>query len=186
MPGKTELRALHRRLRRELPQEVRARESAATADACGRLLAERAAQELASYWSLPDELDLRDLHAAWWAAHRRVWLPRALPGGELRWHALTSPHGLRRGAFGIMEADPAHAPEAPLPPHAAIVVPGLAFAADGRRLGQGGGYYDRVLASHTGLSIGVGFACQRCDEIPHEPHDRAVRAVILGGEVLRS
>jgi 5-formyltetrahydrofolate cyclo-ligase len=187
-PAKPALRADYRGRRRALARETVARESRATAETCARLLAERAARELASYLALPDELDLDHLHQRWWADGRRIWFPRALPGGELRWHALTSPAPLRPGAFGIREPDPALAPEAPLPAGVTVLVPGVAFAADGRRLGQGKGYYDRLLERAAGggaFSIGVGFSCQRCDELPHEPHDRRVDAVVLGGAVLR-
>ena len=54
-----------------------------------------------------------------------------------------------------------------------MIVPGLAFTAAGDRLGQGGGWYDRVLSAVRDdcLTIGVCFAEQLVDEIPTEPHD---------------
>lgn len=61
-----------------------------------------------------------------------------------------------------------------------ILVPGLAFTADGFRLGRGGGYYDRLLASclpHT-RKIGVCFATQLVATLPTESHDYAVERVI--------
>ncbi len=67
------------------------------------------------------------------------------------------------------------------------VVPGLAFTTDGRRLGQGGGWYDRVLArlAPTATTIGVGFAAQLVDDLPTEDHDVQLDLVITeagGGE----
>ena len=61
-----------------------------------------------------------------------------------------------------------------------IVVPGLAFTTDGRRLGQGGGWYDRFLVRrrpdcHT---IGVGFAPQIVEDLPTGEHDVTLDAVI--------
>ena len=55
-----------------------------------------------------------------------------------------------------------------------VIVPGLAFTRDGRRLGQGGGFYDRFLAQLPAdcTTIGVGFAEQLLDDLPVEPHDR--------------
>jgi len=61
-----------------------------------------------------------------------------------------------------------------------VVVPGLAFTADGRRLGQGGGHYDRFLARLRAdcLTIGACFAEQLVADLPTEPHDVRVHAVV--------
>ncbi|EIZ80622.1 5-formyltetrahydrofolate cyclo-ligase [Novosphingobium sp. Rr 2-17] len=60
-----------------------------------------------------------------------------------------------------------------------VVVPGLAFTADGQRLGQGGGHYDRWLAVHPQVTaIGLAWDCQITDELPVEPHDRPLAAVV--------
>lgn len=63
-----------------------------------------------------------------------------------------------------------------------VLVPGLAFTADGLRLGRGGGYYDRLLASlapHT-RTIGVCFATQLVTALPVEAHDLHVERVVTG------
>ena len=54
-----------------------------------------------------------------------------------------------------------------------VVVPGLAFTADGRRLGQGGGHYDRFLPRLRAdcVTIGAAFAEQLVGDLPTEPHD---------------
>jgi 5-formyltetrahydrofolate cyclo-ligase len=60
------------------------------------------------------------------------------------------------------------------------IVPGLAFTAAGDRLGQGGGWYDRVLADVRDdcTVIGVGFGVQVVDELPVEAHDRRLDLVV--------
>ncbi len=62
----------------------------------------------------------------------------------------------------------------------AILVPGIAFTRAGRRLGRGGGYYDRLLArcSPRTARIGVCFDCQIVDDLPAEAHDQPVDVVI--------
>lgn len=59
------------------------------------------------------------------------------------------------------------------------LVPGLAFTAQGLRLGRGGGYFDRFLKSFTGTSVGVCFQEQVLEEIPVEPHDQSVDALLI-------
>ncbi|CAN5795918.1 hypothetical protein BH20ACT4_BH20ACT4_14390 [soil metagenome] len=65
-----------------------------------------------------------------------------------------------------------------------VVVPGLAFTPDGRRLGQGGGHYDRLIARlgpHC-LAIGVCYAEQLLEELPTEAHDRTVDVVVTDAD----
>ena len=54
-----------------------------------------------------------------------------------------------------------------------VVVPGLAFTADGRRLGQGGGHYDRFLPRLRPdcVTIGACFAEQLVADLPTTDHD---------------
>lgn len=61
-----------------------------------------------------------------------------------------------------------------------IVVPGLAFTADGRRLGQGGGWYDRFLPGRRAdcVTIGVCFAPQLVDDVPVDQHDVVLDLVL--------
>ncbi|KHK91367.1 5-formyltetrahydrofolate cyclo-ligase [Novosphingobium malaysiense] len=60
-----------------------------------------------------------------------------------------------------------------------LVVPLLAFTASGLRLGQGGGHYDRWLDAHPQVpAIGLAWDCQIAEELPHEPHDRHLAAVV--------
>jgi 5-formyltetrahydrofolate cyclo-ligase len=60
-----------------------------------------------------------------------------------------------------------------------VIVPLVGFTAEGRRLGQGGGHYDRWLAAHPGTpAIGLAWDCQLVDDLPHEPHDHPLSAVV--------
>ncbi|MCU1502852.1 MAG: 5-formyltetrahydrofolate cyclo-ligase [Ilumatobacteraceae bacterium] len=83
--------------------------------------------------------------------------------------------GLRTGAFAVPE------PSGEIVEVAAVglvLVPGLAFMVDGTRLGQGGGHYDRFLATCPAPSIGVCFAEQLVDELPVASHDIRVARVV--------
>ncbi len=82
---------------------------------------------------------------------------------------------LEQAPFGGLQPD-AGAPEAV--PDIAIV-PLLGFTAQGLRLGQGGGHYDRYLAENQDtIAIGIGWDCQLLDDLPVEAHDMPLRAVI--------
>ncbi len=64
-----------------------------------------------------------------------------------------------------------------------VIVPLLAFDLCGRRLGQGGGFYDRTIARlrHHNPDvkiIGLGFDQQRVDRVPHGHHDKVLDGVI--------
>jgi 5-formyltetrahydrofolate cyclo-ligase len=75
-------------------------------------------------------------------------------------------------------------PESEPPPDPAtidvVVVPGTAFTADGQRLGQGGGWYDRFLVrlDPRCTKIGVGFDPQLVESLPVEDHDVKLDLVV--------
>ena len=60
-----------------------------------------------------------------------------------------------------------------------LFVPLIGFTDTGARLGQGGGHYDRWLVEHPGtVAIGLAWDIQKVDELPVEPHDVALTAVV--------
>lgn len=85
---------------------------------------------------------------------------------------------------GVEVAAPSPERGAPFPLDPALVdvviVPGLAFTRGGRRLGQGGGWYDRFLAAvgPGTVTVGVCFDEQIVDDLPTEAHDVAVATVV--------
>jgi len=178
--AKAALRSELRAQRTALDARHRAREQAHIERVLAERLPPQAHQIVASYAALSDEVCVDAWHALWWAAGLPVWLPRVVGPGVLSWHPVTDPAHLIRGAYGIREPDALRVPAAPLPPLATVVVPGIGFTRDGWRLGQGGGFYDRVLAAHSGQTVGIAFACQRVAEVPHGEHDYRVHEVLFG------
>ena len=166
-----------RRLNRALDSRQRLRASAAIFSAVERLPEFRAARTVAVFAALPDE-PATDEVLARWASTRRVVLPR-VEGDAMRFYACR-PDALVFGAFGILEPQgerPCPAGEIDL-----VVWPGVAFTADGRRLGRGRGYYDRYLGdpAFRGFRVGVCYAHQLVDDLPVEPHDVRMDRVITG------
>lgn len=87
----------------------------------------------------------------------------------------------------VPAADPLADPPAAAFEADVVIVPGTAFTADGRRLGQGGGWYDRFLPGLApgALTVGVGFAPQLVDDLPTEDHDVRLGAVVTDEGVIR-
>ena len=52
-----------------------------------------------------------------------------------------------------------------------VLVPGVAFDLQGRRLGRGRGFYDRLLADVDGIKCGIAFDEQMVNEVPAGPPD---------------
>lgn len=82
----------------------------------------------------------------------------------------------------VVIPDPSPSAVPPVDPAAidVVVVPGLAFTTAGERLGQGGGWYDRVLAQlrDDALTVGVCFEAQIVGAVPSEPHDVVLDVVV--------
>ncbi|MFI3247671.1 MAG: 5-formyltetrahydrofolate cyclo-ligase [Rikenellaceae bacterium] len=134
------------------------------------------ANSIAIYLSLPDEVPTLNIVKRWHSMGKRIFLPRV--EGENIHFVEYEPEKLAKGAFGIMEptsdivVDPSQIE--------LMIVPGVAFCSDGRRLGRGKGYYDRYLsqADFTGYTIGVGYSHQLLDELPCEAHDVMLSKVV--------
>jgi 5-formyltetrahydrofolate cyclo-ligase len=67
-----------------------------------------------------------------------------------------------------------------------VITPGLAFDRRGRRLGYGGGYYDRYLARlrPDAVRVGIGFSVQVVDDVPAGRTDERVHMVVTDAEVI--
>lgn len=65
-----------------------------------------------------------------------------------------------------------------------IVAPGVAFDTKGRRLGRGGGYYDRLLDGFKGAVVGVAFDFQVFPAVPTDAHDQSVDTIVTETKVV--
>lgn len=98
-----------------------------------------------------------------------VIAPKVLPERQLQNLILHSLRETETGSFGTYHpaGDEQFNGEFDL-----IVTPGLAFDLQNNRLGYGGGYYDRFLASIPEITkIGIHYPFQLFDSIPTKPHD---------------
>jgi 5-formyltetrahydrofolate cyclo-ligase len=115
------------------------------------------------------------------AAEARVILPVLLPDGDLDWAAYEGV--LVAGPRGLLEPPGPRLGVDALRSAGLVLVPALAVDARGRRMGRGGGSYDRALSrldpsSTSPLIVALLHDGEFVDEVPAEPHDRPVHGVI--------
>ncbi|MGX7895439.1 5-formyltetrahydrofolate cyclo-ligase [Tsuneonella sp. HG222] len=88
---------------------------------------------------------------------------------------------LAKGYFGLMQGSE----DAPVVEPDVLFMPLVAFTARGDRLGQGGGFYDKWLGAHPGVTrIGLAWDMQEVPELPLEPHDMGLTAVVTPTRIL--
>lgn len=147
-----------------------------------RLAAYRRARWILVYLALETEVDTRPMIAQALADGKRVAAPMTLTTRRMiRLAELTSlTRGLVAGPHGITQPDPRRARRVDPGVLDLALIPGLAFDARGHRLGRGGGYYDRFLATlpRTIPRVGLAFRCQRVRHLPRASHDQPVTTVL--------
>ena len=115
------------------------------------------------------------------AAGKTVTMPRVDPATRtLVLHAICDPaRDVLAGYRDIPEPRPACLPVS-VDAIDFVLVPGVAFDRAGRRLGYGGGYYDRLLPLLPARAARVAgaFEVQLVDHVPAAPHDVAIDAVV--------
>jgi 5-formyltetrahydrofolate cyclo-ligase len=185
--AKSRMRA---RLQDRLESIDAATASAAAARAAERLLAlpeVAGARRIFTCLSFGREIDTHALIATLLGRGRELYVPRA-DARDRRIHVhpypgplITLPFGLRQPPRGAAELAEERI-DATL--DVALVL-GLAFDRRGFRLGYGSGYFDRFLAGRPFPAIGLAYDLQVVDEIPAEPHDVPMAAVVSEREVVR-
>lgn len=135
-------------------------------------IAVHAGAAVAGYMPIGSEIDPRLLMLRLAAAGAVLCLPDAVAEETpLEFRRWAPDDLLDTGRFGI--SVPARDAEI-LDPDL-VLVPMLAFDRQGRRLGYGGGYYDRSLArlraAREVLAVGLAFSGQVRDDLPAGPHD---------------
>jgi 5-formyltetrahydrofolate cyclo-ligase len=176
---KTELRRQLRRLRSAIPKSARRHCQRRAALHLLRWRRLRQAREVAVYLSVRSELSTAALIELLLRRRRRLWVPLTGPGGSMRFAPLRRGARLRRDPLGLprpLKARPLRSARG----LDLVVLPLLGFDAQGRRLGNGGGYYDRALAAASArpLRVGYAYAAQEVAAVPAEPWDVRLDAVV--------
>lgn len=134
-----------------------------------------ASRTLLLYYSLPDEVFTHRLIDE--TAGKTVLLPRVTGEGAMELRVYTGRDDLREGAFRIME--PCGRVFTEYGEIDLAVIPGMAFDAQGHRLGRGKGYYDRFLPLiPQARKFGLCFGFQKVNHVPVDENDVRMDEVI--------
>lgn len=184
-PDKSALRARLRVTRSTRTADERSAAAEAVRDHLLALPSLGSARRVASYLALPTEPSLEPLHEVLLGRGVDVVVPVVVDGESLDWVAL-SPGGISTpGRLGIREPDGRRLGADALADVDLVLAPATAVDHAGHRLGQGGGYYDRVLAGLRAPVCAVVFADELLPEVPHEPHDVPVQLAVTEQGVFR-
>ncbi len=141
-----------------------------------RLIPERGARTIGFYWPFRGEFDARPLVRALIADGMTAALPAVVqPKTPLEFRRWAPGTEMEHGVYNI----PIPKVRDLLEPEV-LIVPLVGFDGAGYRLGYGGGYYDRTIASFAAkpYAIGVGFELSRLSTIYPQPHDIPMSAIL--------
>jgi 5-formyltetrahydrofolate cyclo-ligase len=140
-------------------------------------------QHIACYMHVHHELATQGIIEAIWHAKKYCYLPILNEDKSLTFVLYQKGDALKLNQYAIPEPKKVTqwlGPET----LDLILMPLVAFDKRGNRIGTGGGYYDRTLAhvdfskQHKPYIVGLAYAAQQADELPHESWDISLDAVL--------
>lgn len=143
------------------------------------------ASSILFYASFRSEVETWDMIRRALSSGKHVFLPRVKGRGLLLFRIRDFDRDVEPGAWGILEpkndSSPAKIDDIDL-----VVVPGAVFDERGQRLGYGAGFYDRLLSSFGGMTVGLAFELQIVPEVPAGPHDVPVKKIVTEKRVIEA
>lgn len=138
------------------------------------------------YLSMAHEVDTASVILQCWQQEKTVivpkvsWQQRHMIPVEI--NSLNS--GISTGAGGLR--NPTTGAPMPVEDIDMVITPGLAFDKKGNRLGRGGAYYDRFLASEglKAVICSMAFSEQIVDEVPTDQHDKTVDFIVTENGII--
>ena len=135
------------------------------------------------YVSMNEEFDTIEIIKRILSAGKRVCVPKVLGRTKIEAIEIKSLDDLNEcGSYGISEPSvdgTILSEEVDL-----SIVPGLAFDKDGKRLGYGGGYYDRFFEKYpNSFKISLCYAYQLVTDVYHMPYDISIDMIISEKEI---
>ena len=139
----------------------------------------RSAKTIFSYLGLWDEVDLGAFDAWARAEGKKVAYPVCGKRGQMEIYVPASMDDLVKDTMGITAPDPEKSEQIDPADVDVILLPMVAFDSENRRMGQGGGFYDRYLVrSPESKHIAVAFSEQEVPRVITEPFDIPMDMVV--------
>jgi 5-formyltetrahydrofolate cyclo-ligase len=179
---KEALRVAYRAARKAIAPDVRKKANKAILSKVSASQVVAKAKTVLIYAATPNEPVLDDLISALSRAGKRVAVPRMTktPGVMTLWTVRHVDALVALEHSPIRNVDVTRA--SPIEPKDidVVLVPGVAFTRTLGRLGQGGGYYDRMFPrlKPEAKRIGIAYDIQLADELPMDEHDVPMHAVV--------
>jgi len=141
-----------------------------------QLIKERNIQVIHTYIPMNNEVNIFPTIKYALNNNIKVVAPKTLKNRQLEHLVLNKIDALENGVFGTSHPSGGKIYNGT---YDLIIVPGVAFSKNGKRLGYGGGYYDTFLPQHTNsYKISVCYPIQVVEELPVEPHDILIDQLI--------
>ena len=149
----------------------------------------QAAETIFVYLAFRSEPETKELIQELFARKKRVTVPvcdkasHTMKAVEIKDFSCLAP-----GSYGILEPKTEQSDVLTIPKEEIdlVLVPGLAFDADGYRLGYGAGYYDRYLKGYLGYKMGMAFENCMVWRLPREEFDISVDCVVTNQAVVQT
>ena len=139
----------------------------------------KSAQTILAYLATWDEVDLSVLCEKAGKFGKTVAYPVSYKGGIMEAFVPNGPDSLKTGLLGITAPDPSESKLLAPEDIDLVLVPLVAFDEDKRRLGHGGGYYDRYLPKcGKAALVAVAFEAQKLDQITVDEHDILMKSIV--------
>jgi 5-formyltetrahydrofolate cyclo-ligase len=133
---------------------------------------------VSSYAAMPLEINLDTLHSS--LPEVSFCYPKCAEAGQMEFYAVGDLSEMKASDYGMREPD--ESLHERIDPEAIdlFLCPAYAYTHDGKRLGKGGGYYDRYLLRKRpdATTLGVIFSSQMVAHVPSEAHDLIVDQVL--------
>ena len=176
---KAQLRAERLAARDAIPTDLRAAKSLDMAAHAGDAIAFAPGTIISGFLPIRSEADLQPLMARWRGRGARLCVPAIIDRQTIVFRELV--HGVALIGTGFGTVGPGE--DAAILDPEIMLVPLSAFDFRGHRIGYGAGHYDRAIdrLRQKGLSpklIGIAFDCQEVAEVPAEPHDISLDAIL--------
>ena len=138
---------------------------------------------IATFSSLPWEMDMTLINRGMWADGKRLCFPRITGPGRMCFCLAPDENALIPGAYGISEPPGYLSPVSP-PSISLMLTPCEALDRYGTRLGKGGGYYDRYLSGYIGPTAALLLPHQwAVQPLPRQKHDQPIAFYGLNGQI---